>query len=370
MKRSVAAVLCCGALLLGSGCGARTVQQDPAQSGAGPVLETTVRDGEEYYLLTSEEDLQAIGKQYPLSGNYMLDGDIVLSEEWVPIGSPDEPFTGIFDGNGYTIDHLTVTKKTGDMGFFGAAKGAVIKDLVVEHADVDVLAFFPIVYEAEDTEITGCSINDTSGTQPDPSEDSPAVYSFDDEEAMIEELIAADYENMTLGDFRAQTLAVFHDADTLDAVLCDLQDYFAEGSAEARMVAYSLPAAYSELLSDGHTGTVTTVVTKERTAGRVVLDTVEFSCRVTCQLAYTVSEEGVTVSERDRVLEDIHDRMQAYMDGADEETLASPEAGDEIQAQLRQVIGEVHAEGMRVSGTVTDVSILDENGAYQTIFPQ
>lgn len=369
MKKSAIVILCCGAILLG-GCSTRNVGQDPAQSSAGPVLETTVRDGKEYYLLTSEADLQAIGKEYPLSGNYMLDEDVVLSEEWVPIGSPDEPFTGIFDGNGYTIDHLTVTKKTGNMGFFGAAKGAVIKDLVVEHADVDVLAFFPIVYDAEDTEITGCSINDTGGTRPDPSEDSPAVYSFEDEEAMIGQLMDADHETMTLADFQAQTLAVFHDAATLDSVLCDLEDYFEEGSAEARMVACSLPATCSELLSDGRSGTITTVVDKERTAGRVILDTVEFSCRVTCQLTYTVSDETVTVSERDRVLEKIHDRMQAYMDGADEKTLASLEAGEKLQAQLSNVIGEAQTGKVHVSGTVTEVSLLDKDGGYQTVFPK
>lgn len=70
-----------------------------------------------------------------------MDNDITLSEEWIPIGNPDEPFTGIFDGNGYVIDNLTVTKRTKDMGFFGAAEGAVIKDLILENAKIDVLSF-------------------------------------------------------------------------------------------------------------------------------------------------------------------------------------------------------------------------------------
>ena len=163
MKKSFAAVLCCGVLLFSSGCEVRTTPQASAQDSVGHVLETTTVDNEEYYLLTTEEDLQVIGKQYPLSGNYILDHDITLSDEWMPIGSSDEPFTGIFDGNGYIIYNLTVTKKTDDMGFFGAAEDAVIRDVILENADI--VSFFPIVYYAKDTEITGCSINNERRTQ-------------------------------------------------------------------------------------------------------------------------------------------------------------------------------------------------------------
>ena len=133
MKKSILAVLCCSVIILSSGCGIQVTPQASTQDSAGPVLETTTVDNEEYYVLTTEDDLQAIGKQYPLSGNYILDNDITLSDEWTPIGSPDEPFTGIFDGNGYIIDNLTVTKKTDDMGFFGAAKGAIIRDVILDN---------------------------------------------------------------------------------------------------------------------------------------------------------------------------------------------------------------------------------------------
>lgn len=141
MKKSIVAALCCSVILLSGGCGIRTTPQSSTQDRDDLMLETTIVDNEEYYLITDEEDLQAIGNQYPLSGNYILDNDITLSDEWMPIGRADEPFTGIFDGNGYIIDNLTVTKKTGDMGFFGAAKGAVIKDLILENANIDVLSF-------------------------------------------------------------------------------------------------------------------------------------------------------------------------------------------------------------------------------------
>lgn len=370
MKKSIVAVLCCGIIILSSGCGVQTTPQASTQDSAVPVLETTTVDNEEYYLLTTEEDLKAIGKQYPLSGNYILDNDIILSDEWTPIGNPDEPFTGIFDGNGYVIDNLTVTKKTDDMGFFGAAKGAVIKDVILENTNIDVLSFFPIVHDAEDTEIIGCSINDESGTQSNLQESTPVVYSFDDEEEMIGQLIAADYQNMPLSDFRTLTLDVFNDTNTLDSVLSDLDDYFEDGSTEAQIVTYSLPATYSELLSNNNSGTFTDNVEKERTAGRTIMDTIEFSCNIEYTLSYTVTDESLTVSERDDVLENIHDQMQEYVDNANEEFLASAESENAIEEQLQSIISENLIEGMSVSGTLTDVSILDDNGEYQTIFPE
>lgn len=307
MKKSIAAVLCCGILMLGSGCGVQTPPQASAQDSAGTafpyeesagdallVLETTAVDNEEYYLIATEEDLQAIGKQYPLSGSYILNNDITLSDEWMPIGSPDEPFTGIFDGNGYIIYNLTVTKKTDHMGFFGGAKGAVIKDVILENANL--VSFFPVAYYAKDTEITGCSINDKNRIQSDPQESGP--------------------------------------------------------------------------LSDNNSGTIIDHVEKERTAGRVLLDTVEFSCDIEYELSYVVSSENLTVSQRDQVLENIHDQMQEYIDNADEQFLTSAEAGNTIEEQLLSIINENLIEGMSISGTLTNISVLDDSGEYQTVFPE
>ena len=368
MKNTIAVVICFGVLMLGSGCGIQATQQASAQDSAGPVLETTMVDNEEYYLLTTEEDLRVIGKQYPLSGNYILGNDITLSDEWTPIGSPDEPFTGIFDGNGYIIYNLTVTKKTDHMGFFGAAEGAVVKNVILKNASF--VSFFPVVYYAKDTEITGCSINDEGGTRSDSPESGPLGLGFDDEEEMIGQLISADYQNLTLSDFRTLTLDVFNDANTLDLVLSDLEDYFEDGSSEARIIAYSLPATCSELLSDDNSGTFIDHVEIERTAGRMILDTLEFGCNMEYMLSYAVSDESLTVSERDHVLENIHNQMQEYMDHADEKLLASAEAGDMVEEQLQSIINENLVEGMSISGTLINISILDASGEYRTIFPE
>lgn len=68
-----------------------------------------------------------------------------LKKTWVGIGTEDIPFTGIFDGNGYTIKGLTtdtslskssvatVAVDTENQGLFGViGKGGVVRDLVVE----------------------------------------------------------------------------------------------------------------------------------------------------------------------------------------------------------------------------------------------
>lgn len=66
----------------------------------------------------------------------VLTDDIDLDNQpWTPIGkfgfgSDDKSFSGSFDGKGYTVKGLNVSNAA-DAGLFGAAKGAVIKNLVV-----------------------------------------------------------------------------------------------------------------------------------------------------------------------------------------------------------------------------------------------
>ena len=140
-------------ILLCTGCSAQT-SQEAVPEDAEIALETTTVDSQEYYLLTTGEELRAIGEAYPLSGNYMLANDITMSGVWSPIGNSENPFTGIFDGNGYT----TAPEAN---GFFGVAKDSVIRNVVLENATFD--GFFPMAHHSSGTEIEGCSIN--AGTQ-------------------------------------------------------------------------------------------------------------------------------------------------------------------------------------------------------------
>lgn len=62
---------------------------------------------------------------------------------WEPIGTwvsqidPGNPFTGTFDGNGYTISNLYINRADKDgVGLFGYTNGAAIKDVRLENADI------------------------------------------------------------------------------------------------------------------------------------------------------------------------------------------------------------------------------------------
>ena len=89
------------------------------------------------------EDLDRIGYEYPLDGYYYLACDIDLTAAtsrngdyynegagWLPIGTQSMPFTGTFDGCGFTITGLNINRPTGEkVGFFGAIKDASIKNV-------------------------------------------------------------------------------------------------------------------------------------------------------------------------------------------------------------------------------------------------
>jgi hypothetical protein len=79
-------------------------------------------------------DLEAI--RYNLRGKYVLRADIDLSDsDWTPIGSKEEPFTGVLMGLGkaYTIKGLTINKPSTDcVGLFGHVKGAHIAAVKLE----------------------------------------------------------------------------------------------------------------------------------------------------------------------------------------------------------------------------------------------
>lgn len=159
MKKHIFSILYCViSILLITGCGAQN-SQEAVPEDTEITLETTTVDGQEYYLLTSEEELLDIGDVYPLSGNYMLANDITMSGEWSPLGDSKNPFTGIFDGNGYTIYDLTAAPEAN--GFFGVAKDAVIRNVVLENVNLDnINSFFPMVHYPTGTDIEGCSINE------------------------------------------------------------------------------------------------------------------------------------------------------------------------------------------------------------------
>lgn len=96
---------------------------------------TTTTPDETVYDVADAATLAAIDP----AKNYRLVADIDLGgAEWTPIGTEATPYSGAFDGNGFTVSDFVITVP-GDhfLGFFAAVSGTV-SDLTLEDVTVDV----------------------------------------------------------------------------------------------------------------------------------------------------------------------------------------------------------------------------------------
>ena len=117
---------------------------------------TVAADGS--YVVSTVAGLQDIAAginagELPADTDIVLNGDIDLtalatatrtvSSNWTPIGTPEKPFTGTFNGNGKTIKNLALVEteaKEGKahVGFFGYAKDATIKNVTFENVYINI----------------------------------------------------------------------------------------------------------------------------------------------------------------------------------------------------------------------------------------
>ena len=115
-------------------------------------------DGESYLSVSTAEELLNVAQQIAAGTEssdlqIMLGGDIDLAalpvtrsaaaSNWTPVGTEEKPFTGVFDGNGYTIKNLALVEaeaKEGKayIGFFGYAKDATIKNVTFENVYINI----------------------------------------------------------------------------------------------------------------------------------------------------------------------------------------------------------------------------------------
>ncbi len=107
--------------------------------GSSLEMETLDIKGTSYYLVYNEAQLRAIGSgEYGMDQNYMQQADIRLStDEWIPIGTWEHPFTGTFTGNGFEIAGLTMTDPDAEIiGLFGVARNAHIYNVILRDYDI------------------------------------------------------------------------------------------------------------------------------------------------------------------------------------------------------------------------------------------
>lgn len=129
----------------------------------------------------SPEDLQAFINGYSENASdctVLLTKDIDMSKNYVEntIGTSKAPFTGVFDGDGYTISNLNIDfSNTAEdyvvpsyLGLFGVTNGATILDLKISGVtnitvsnSPNILAVGTLVGKAQNTTIENCDINAT-----------------------------------------------------------------------------------------------------------------------------------------------------------------------------------------------------------------
>ena len=88
------------------------------------------------FLVKTEADLtklaEFVNAGESLAGYYIkLENDIVLNGAFTQIGSKTKPFSGVFDGNGKTINNMTLEGEV-YLGMFAILKGATVKNLTIE----------------------------------------------------------------------------------------------------------------------------------------------------------------------------------------------------------------------------------------------
>lgn len=109
------------------------LEESTAWDGASDISEPTQTEGV-YQISSGSELAWFAAKVNGMTGSYkaVLCGDIELNgHAFTPIGTETKPFSGTFDGQGYTISGLNVSDVE-YAGLFGVVKDATIKNVIVK----------------------------------------------------------------------------------------------------------------------------------------------------------------------------------------------------------------------------------------------
>lgn len=107
-------------------------------------LKRIIDQGIQYTPIYSIEDLKNMERDY--KKNYILMNDLDLSgENWIPIGTENEPFAGTFNGNGHCIRNMTIHKDKSYrsdnpeyVGLFGYGSNVKLKNIVLDNVNIDI----------------------------------------------------------------------------------------------------------------------------------------------------------------------------------------------------------------------------------------
>ena len=116
---------------------------------------------EDPFLISTENQLYNI--RYSPNGHFKLINNIKLTCDWIPVGSKNNSFTGVFDGNGYVINNFTIHQPDNDyIGFFSSlGSGALIKNITLHIGDNGVngntMVGSLVGYAQKGSQILNCS---------------------------------------------------------------------------------------------------------------------------------------------------------------------------------------------------------------------
>lgn len=100
----------------------------------------------DYYGIKTADDLRKFAEAVNTGANtnrfkdesgevvLLQDVDMTGEKEWLPIGTPDSPFSGTFNGKGHSVTNMSLTSDVASysaIGFFGALQEAVIENVTV-----------------------------------------------------------------------------------------------------------------------------------------------------------------------------------------------------------------------------------------------
>ena len=109
----------------------------------GTTYTEPVKDSEGFYLIYTADELMWFNSNGKMSDSVKLMADIRINEDvsdqaetryrWNPIGNRSSKYTGIFDGNGYTLSGLYIDSTAENTGLIGYTDtGASVKNLTID----------------------------------------------------------------------------------------------------------------------------------------------------------------------------------------------------------------------------------------------
>jgi hypothetical protein len=133
-------------------------ENEDFQSGSGTMADP--------YIVATAEHLNNV--RYYLDSHFRQDAPIIdlnvspynVLPGWTPIGDNADPFTGTYDGNGYSIAGMSIeTENSGDYGLFGVINGGTVQNLTVTRTSVNGTPYFYVPYATSTGALAGQVVN-------------------------------------------------------------------------------------------------------------------------------------------------------------------------------------------------------------------